>query len=1610
VTLTQPATGARLCSGAAGQEKGRATEDFSPSEPEKVAVREDRRAPKSRTIHLRFQGANSQPTIAGTGELPGRANYFLGRDPAHWTRGASLFTRVQVKEIYPGIDLIYYGNQQQLEYDFEVAPGADPGAISFHVAGADRLEIDRLGNLILKLGTDELRQPKPVIYQTAGGTRRQVAGGYCLKDHETVAFRLGAYDRTLPLVIDPLLSYSTFLGGPASDVGRAITLDNSGNIYIAGDTLTKALATTDSLQTTNHFGYPGGLGDAFVAKFNAADKSLAYLTYLGGAGDDAATAIAVDSQGNAYLTGVTDSTDFPIAALTIKDRLSGKGEPVFGLHPFDAFVAKLSPDGSQLIYSTYLGGKLRDEGLGIAVDANSCAYVAGFTESPDFPTTNAFRAELRGFANAFVTKIASNGLSFAYSTFLGGTNLDHAESIAVDALGRAYVTGYTMSTNFPVSTNALQPALSSFPAGTNSAPTGASGVINQDVFVTILETDGQSLVQSTYLGGQGDDIGSRIKLDTAGNVYVTGLESGFGFPVTPGHLNPGGFFKSSDAATNWAASNAGLLHIQVHAIGIDPVNPSNLYVGTGRGLARSTDAGATWQPSPDTFGQFYTFAIDPSAPSTIYAGGADVLKSTNYGLSWFSSSTGRVSGLSFKATNLAFTVVNKLVLDTNSPATLYAGTDAGILKSTNGAATWKLIDEGLPKGQAARDLVLDPLDSATLYAATTAGVFRSTNSGAHWYDFGQGLAITDVELGITNVLVNERNLVRALAIDSATTPTIYAGTSDGTIYRRADQTTNWVLTGFGFNSPIAITSSNFVGQNFFTNFSSASVTALATDPLAPATVYAGTTIGVYKSLDAGTNWFVATNGLPNLPITALAIDPLTPSNVYAGTYNSFAGIDAFLTKFGPELSSIMYSIVFGGNGADQAQDLAVDSDQNVFVAGTTTSANFPAVRSGSLTAYNSGGADVFVAAFNSDASDYLYSGYIGGRGNDIGAGIAVNDDDTAYVVGSTTSFNFPAFNARQSEFGGSNDVFLVEIQMTDVPINVTIQTDPPGLAFLVDGVRYTNRSAQPLPNWFYGSRHIVSAPTQTGGTNIQYVWTSWSDEGALSHEVFFTNDASLTATFKTQYFLSMNADSTNGVPGGEVNPPSAYYDAGTNLLINAAPALGSAFLGWTGAGAGSFTGADNPASITMNGPVTETASFSGPLTDRLTVVLNPSQGGSISPDYNGKLLRIGKTYRIIANPGPGYAFASWSAWPLFAQSVDRNLGFTMASNLVLQANFVPSPFTNSAGTYAGLFYDTNRVEFRTSGFITLAVTEKGSFTGKLRLAGITFRLTGQFAPDGTLASITVSSLGFAGPAVSLQLDLTSGKRVTGVVVNGNSTARLLANRAIYSKQNPLSQTKTKYILVIPGGADSLYQPGGDSFGTVTIDKLGTIQFVGTLADGTKISQQTFLSGDGLWPLYASLYSGGGVVLGWVAVTNTTEADLGGRVAWIKLAQSRPKIYTDGFTLEKQALLSPYSFTNGQPVLDFPESLGQVVLENGNLSQSLIDPVSLTADNKVTSSGTNKLTLTLSTSSGLFRGTFFHPDTRKTTSFSGAVLQQQNRGAGFFLGRDESGRVQLAPPF
>ena len=332
----------------------------------------------------------------------GKVNYLLGNRSHEWHRNVPTYGRVRYGAVYPGIDVVYYGQQGSLEYDFQVAPHADPSHIRLHFEGAGRPHLESSGDLVFSNIGEAFRQHQPVTYQERGGVRTSVAAHYRMLPSGDAALEIGAYDASLPLVIDPTLSYATYLGGAGNDAIASIKVDATGALYVAGFTTSASFPTVGGVQAgykgVNAAGQYLEFGDAFVAKFSPTG-TLVYCTYLGGSDDDIAAALAIDASGNAYVAGATRSTDFPVTGGAVQTKFGGASEDPF-MKTGDAFVVKLNPNGSQILYGTYLGGSMNDMALGIAADASGNVAVVGATLSTNFPTTpDAISTVFRGAAN-----------------------------------------------------------------------------------------------------------------------------------------------------------------------------------------------------------------------------------------------------------------------------------------------------------------------------------------------------------------------------------------------------------------------------------------------------------------------------------------------------------------------------------------------------------------------------------------------------------------------------------------------------------------------------------------------------------------------------------------------------------------------------------------------------------------------------------------------------------------------------------------------------------------------------------------------------------------------------------------------------------------------------------------------------------------------------------------------------------------------------------------------------------------------------------------------------------------------------------------------------------
>jgi hypothetical protein len=546
-------------------------------------------------LRMSLVGANPTARLAGLDELPGKSNYFIGNDPAKWRTNVPQFRKVVRRQVYPGIDLVYYGRQRELEYDFNVAPGADPGDIRFNIQGAENLRIDSTGDLIVSVPGGELRMHKPDVYQMVGQTRQPVGGSYRLASLHEVALQISAYDPSKALIIDPVLSYSTYLGGNNIDVAKGIAVGSDGTAFIVGETDSGDFPTAHALQP-NQGGGVDFPDDIFVSKISSDGSTLIYSTYLGGEAREYAGGITVDSFGSAYITGTTLSVDYPTTQNGFQPAggTDGQLDKVNDRYFTDAVVTKLNPAGSALAYSSFytsstvtpsheqgfaiavdangdafvtgsttindsafvigvdatgsallyelfLDGNGNDQGFGIASDRNGVATVTGFTNSTNFPVTgNALQAAFGGAADGFVARISAAGVP-TYVSYLGGTGADQGNAVTLDATGIAYVAGVTNTTAANLSF-----AIPGAPYQSDCT-LNASLNCEGDAFVAkmdLTQAGAASLLYFTYLGGSNAETGAGIAVDSANSAYVTGFTNSPDFPVF------GGAFQSNYGGGN----------------------------------------------------------------------------------------------------------------------------------------------------------------------------------------------------------------------------------------------------------------------------------------------------------------------------------------------------------------------------------------------------------------------------------------------------------------------------------------------------------------------------------------------------------------------------------------------------------------------------------------------------------------------------------------------------------------------------------------------------------------------------------------------------------------------------------------------------------------------------------------------------------------------------------------------------------------------------------------------------------------------------------------------------------------------------------------------------
>ena len=920
----------------------------------------------SQRLQVRFEGSSRAARLDGLDPLPGGVNRFLGNDPHAWKAHIPAFRRLRYHDVYPGIDVLFYQERSNLEFDFVVAAGAEPGRISLAIKGA---AVQPANDGDLAIGPLRLRHP--AIYQeTGGGARQNISGEFRLKGAHRVRFALGRYDRSRPLVIDPELLFSTYIGGSGEDTPLAIATDPQGNVYVTGGTFSRDFPVKNALQAS-----PNGSGQIFLQKYSADGRQLIFSTYLGGSAIDFATRIVLDTSGNIYLSATVESFDFPM----VRPIQGVKGTPL----PFsneDGAIVMLSPDGSKILFSTYLGGYYTDIASGLAVDSAGMIYVTGRTESSDFPATTILYTGKPGFlSNLYIAKIDPVTPALVYSTIAASAN---GVTLAIDSQGNAIVGGQTLAADFPI-------------VGTPLYTCPASGCSGG--FVLKLNSTGDQILYSMRTGGNLSSTVEAVVADPSGNVFITGQTNSAGYPVTAGAFQPrpngGILFHDGDAVGSWSRLDLGIASSSVQALAANPTQPSTILAGTPDGLFRSDDGAETWNVA--LAGQSITaIAFDPMNASNVYAGtSAGFLLSVDGGATFSASNQGLDA-------NAALPAINRLYQPHGISGTIYAATGRGVAVSTDAGASWSY----LPKSSGSVNTVyVDPANTNTILAATGYFCFPNFLSGGC---SPQGGLLRSDDGGATfkNVLSAG---VTDLVADAFNPATIYAAVQGG-FYVSTDGGVTWA------RPPGTI---------------QISPQRIALDPFDPGILYAlvgafngHSSPAVLATSDGGRTWSEVLAGFLPSPGNDLLVVAADRTRFYVG--GTLQG-DCYITKLDPN-GQILASTLFGGSGMDQPLDLQLDPSGSLYVVGQTASTDLP--MQGATQPSLAGSRDAFVAKFSSDLTQLSWSTYLGGTADDLGRAVALGPAGEIYVIGTTSSSDFPVKNALQpqplSQVGQSHGFLL----------------------------------------------------------------------------------------------------------------------------------------------------------------------------------------------------------------------------------------------------------------------------------------------------------------------------------------------------------------------------------------------------------------------------------------------------------------------------------------------------------------------------------------------------------------------------------------------------------
>jgi hypothetical protein len=1027
-------------------------------------------SPRPASLSMSFAGATRAAGVEPERPLPGKSHYLMGKDPSAWKRNVPTFGAVRYAGVYDGIDVLFYGTQDQLEYDFVVAPGADPSQARVRFEGQRAAEVDAAGDLVLTLEGGEVRQARAVVYQNENGRKRPVEARYVVRSGGEIGFEVGGYDPRRPLVIDPVLEYAAFLGGSSSeDVATAVAVDAAGAAYVAGWTSAVDFPTTPgAFDTTwnDSSGYSySNNRDAYVAKLSADGSSVVYATYLGGMGADEAAAVAVDAQGRAYATGRTQALNFPTTPDAF-DATLDDGTPS-GDGAFDAFVSRLSADGSALEYSTFLGGAGHEDARAIGLGPAGRVVVAGSTRSYDFPVTaGAFDETFNSSSysdDVFVVAFEPGAASLAFATFVGGYGPDVARAIAVDAAGAVYVAGETDSEpDFPTT------------AGAFDTTFNGSSYEYTDGFVLKLAADGSGLTWATFVGGGYEDAVKALAVDAAGAVYVTGSTTSPDFPTTPGAYQTTDMYGTRVFVTRISPDGASLGYSAVLA-GYGYNDGQAIAVNSAGEVVL---AGRTSSP---------TYPTTPGAYDTTPNGGDDVfvtkLNAAGSGLVFSTLIGGSASENPYG-----------LAVDAAGVVTI-AGSTTGAFPTTSGA--FDETHNGGTDGFVARLSA----DGTTLAYATLLGGFASRNSSL--YDEAKAIAVDAT--GATYVTGS------TIARGFPTTPGAYDETFNGEYYYYPDT----------FVSKLSPDGSTLVYSTFVGGDERDAGAGIAVGPGGEATIVGttesadfpttpeafDTTLGsgyyedgfvarlsadgsslVYSTFLGGTYYDgatgVAVDAAGAAYVTGYAVSsdfPTTPGSFDPG-YNGYGHHDAFVTKVNATGSDLVYSTYLGGGGSEIGRAIAIDGTGAAVVVGETGSPSFPTTPGAfdrTFNGYQYNALDAFVTKLAPSGGALVYSSYLGGTYFDSAASVALDADGAVYVGGVTESSDFPATagafdTTLGTEYPYNQDGFVAKVSATGASLGFAtylggdgddavagVAVDPAGMVFVTGATRSSNFPTTP---------------------------------------------------------------------------------------------------------------------------------------------------------------------------------------------------------------------------------------------------------------------------------------------------------------------------------------------------------------------------------------------------------------------------------------------------------------------------------------------------------------------------------------------------------------------